>query len=96
MEINELVKKAYSISKSNGFWDDGRTFAESCMLIVTEISEAVQEDRKYHRIKMAEELADTMIRLCDLAGSLNIDLEEEIEKKMAINEKRGYKHGRKY
>ena len=96
MNINEAVKKAHSIAKSKGFWDDGRTFAETCMLIVTEISEAVQEDRKSHRGKMAGEIADATIRIFDLAGSLGIDLEEEIRKKMEINQKREYKHNRRY
>jgi NTP pyrophosphatase (non-canonical NTP hydrolase) len=40
------------------------------------------------------ELADTAIRLFDLAGSLNIDLEKEISKKMKVNEGRPIKHGK--
>lgn len=36
------------------------------------------------------------IRLGDLCGGLNIDLESEIEKKMEKNRKRGYKHGKAF
>ena len=42
-----------------------------------------------------EELADTFIRLADLAGSLNIDLQQAVIDKMIINKKRPYKHGKK-
>ena len=41
-----------------------------------------------------EELADTAIRLFDLASSCDIDLETEIERKMLINEKRPHKHNK--
>ena len=39
-----------------------------------------------------EELADVAIRLFDLAGSLQIDLEKEIRKKMKTNETRPQMH----
>jgi NTP pyrophosphatase (non-canonical NTP hydrolase) len=43
-----------------------------------------------------EELADAVIRLCYLAGRLKIDLEWHVRAKMAYNETRPYKHGKKY
>lgn len=43
-----------------------------------------------------EEIADTMIRILDLAGSLDIDLDSEIAKKMETNEGRPEKHGKSY
>ena len=46
--------------------------------------------------KQLTELADVAIRLADLAGGLNIDLEEEINKKMNRNKNRKYKHGKKF
>ena len=42
------------------------------------------------------ELADACIRIFDLCGYLNIDLEKHIELKMKYNETREYKHGKKY
>ena len=43
-----------------------------------------------------DELADVAIRLFDLCGGLNIDLEKHIELKMKYNSMRGYKHGKKF
>lgn len=43
-----------------------------------------------------DEIADTMIRLADLAGGLGIDLEKHIKLKMHYNSTRGHKHGKKF
>lgn len=43
-----------------------------------------------------DEMADVAIRLFDLCGGLNIDLEKHIEMKMKYNSMRGYKHGKKF
>lgn len=40
-----------------------------------------------------DELADVSIRLCDLCGELNIDIEKQIEWKLNYNASRGAKHG---
>ena len=96
MEINELSEKAHKIAKNKGFWQDNRSVAESLMLIVTELGEACEADRHGDRPGLYEELADTYIRLGDLCGALEIDIEKEIIKKMKINEKRPYKHGKNY
>lgn len=41
-----------------------------------------------------EELADTLIRLFDLADAVGVDLQSKVFWKMAINEMRPYKHGK--
>ncbi len=43
-----------------------------------------------------DELADALIRILDLAGYLNIDLESHVLAKMRYNESRPYKHGKEY
>ena len=43
-----------------------------------------------------DELADVAIRLFDLCGGLNIDLEKHIDMKMKYNSMRGYKHGKAF
>lgn len=45
-KLTELSKIVYEANKDKGFHDKGRSFAETCMLIVSEISEAVEADRK--------------------------------------------------
>lgn len=41
-----------------------------------------------------DEIADTMIRLFDLAGWLGIDLDFHIKMKLKYNRRRPYKHGK--
>lgn len=66
------------------------------MLIVSEVSEALEALRNNNNQNFKEELADIIIRTCDLAGGLSIDLQEEIIKKIKINKDRKYKHGKKF
>jgi hypothetical protein len=66
------------------------------MLIVSELGEALEALRHNDGDNFKEELADVAIRLADLCGGLEIDLESEIERKMQINEQRPYKHGKAF
>jgi NTP pyrophosphatase (non-canonical NTP hydrolase) len=66
------------------------------MLIVGELAEAQEGLRHNDRENFKEELADVAIRLADLCGGLDIDLESEILKKMEKNKKRPYKHGKEF
>lgn len=118
--------KLYPLCKQIALWRAGKGFTtewsnvpEKLMLIVTELSEAMEAYRKLpadqlrrfaeaapeeqipielniakHYPNFKEELADAAIRLFDLAGSLRIDLEEEVIKKMEVNEGRPWKHGK--
>jgi len=121
MTLNELRDKAFDYAERQGFHENFN-FGQSLMLIVSELSEALEADRngeyermdkKYHevmpvetmckeyyekRIKgtVEEELADALIRIFDLAGTLEIDLDWHVKAKMAYNETRPYKHGKKY
>lgn len=78
-QINGYAKRVYAQNKLIGWWDDPeRCPLQTIQLVVTEVAEATEGDRKNlnddhlpHR-KMAEvELADTFIRLVDLAGHYN-------------------------
>ena len=46
MNLNELRDEAYSIAKANGWHEEEHSDEHCLMLIITEISEAVQADRK--------------------------------------------------
>lgn len=75
--------------------------AMKLMLIVSEASEALETLRDHgadacvDEGNFMEELADIMIRVLDLSEMLGGGLGEEIVKKMAKNQNRPYKHGRK-
>lgn len=66
------------------------------MLIVGELAEAQEGLRHNDRENFKEELADVAIRLADLCGGLDIDLEAEIIKKMEKNKQRPYKHNKAF
>lgn len=67
---------------------------EKLMLAVTELAEACEAVRHQNIGNFKEEIADTFIRLMDLVGTMEIDIAEEIYKKMLINEGRPHKHGK--
>jgi NTP pyrophosphatase (non-canonical NTP hydrolase) len=43
-----------------------------------------------------DEIADTFIRLADLCGALNIDIEWQLKKKIEYNKSRPHKHGKEF
>jgi|688.fasta_scaffold119660_6 hypothetical protein len=43
-----------------------------------------------------DEIADSIIRLLDLSGGLNIDIQKHIDLKLKYNKTRGYKHGKQF
>lgn len=62
------------------------------MLVVSELGEAAEAFRKNDRANFAEEIADTIIRLLDLACGYGIDLDAEVAKKAAFNAHRPIRH----
>lgn len=92
--LNELAKVCHEIAVEKGFWDEERNIGEALMLIVTELAEAMESYRVQNQENFREELADTFIRLFDLCGGLNIDIEKEITRKTQKNKGRPYKHGK--
>lgn len=76
MNINELAARVYNQNKAVGWWDNpDRCIFQTLQLVNTEIAEATEGDRKNlmddklpHRSMPEVEMADTLIRLVDLAG----------------------------
>lgn len=69
--------------------------ATKLMLTVSEVSEAMeglrknlQDDHLPHRKMFDVELADALIRICDLAGGLGVDLAGAVVDKLAYNASR--------
>jgi NTP pyrophosphatase (non-canonical NTP hydrolase) len=96
---SSLVLTCHSLAARAGWYHDPKTGAlkdrnvgEMLMLIVSEVSEAMEghrknlkDDKLKHRSMIEVELADAVIRICDLAGYLDLDLGGAIAEKLAFN-----------
>ncbi len=72
-----------------------RNVPEMLCLIHSEISEAMEgyrknlmDDKLPHRSMLEVELADAVIRICDMAGGLGLDLDGAINEKLEFNKSR--------
>lgn len=78
--------------------------AQKLALVHTEVSEAVEALRKdgyelngyglFEKDSFADELADSIIRILDLCGELDIDIQKQIDWKLAKNKEREFMHGK--
>lgn len=82
--------------KRKGFRTDTKNISQKLLLIITEVCEATEADRKGDNVGIQEELADTYIRLMDLTSALKYQMNRIIRVKMALNEFRPSRHGKKY
>lgn len=87
MDIKEMQKRVWDNKVRQGFYLDN-VEREFCLLY-GEVGEAYEAYLKKHD-NLGEELADIAIYLMGLAEMTGHNLQEEVEKKMAINEKREY------
>jgi NTP pyrophosphatase (non-canonical NTP hydrolase) len=98
-----LVGRAHANATKKGFWSPAPEFGTSIALIMSELGEALEAHRagdgpsaKIQTSHVAEELADVVIRVCDLCGYYGLPLDRAIIEKMAHNASRPHKHGKAY
>ena len=76
-------------------WAQENQIPADLALIHSEVSEALEAFRKADADGFDLELADIFIRLVGLSHGLGIDLGNAVERKMAKNSTRAYRHGGK-
>lgn len=94
MEIEEMVDQVHKNAVAKGFWQS-KNIGEKIALCHSELSEALEALRCNDPENFAEELADTVIRIFDICGHLEIDIAEHIKKKHMRNLERPAMHGGK-
>lgn len=104
-EINSLVDVCHNAARKSGWWNDLKTnkslrgdkkeVGRLLMLMVSELAEAMEADRKNlmddklpHRCGLEVELADALIRICDFAGAYDLDLGGAVTEKLQFNASR--------
>lgn len=100
----KMAAKVHALAVRNGFWDKECNVGEKIALIHSELSEALEAERigrpKSEVVdadSVAEELADTVIRIMDLAEGLGMhNLGQIIEEKHKYNESRPFRHGKAF
>lgn len=100
MTLQELQDACHGDATRAGWWPaevlrNPMCFAQKLCLVHSEISEAMEGDRKGlmddklpHRTMREVELADAVIRIFDLAGAYGMDLDGAIREKLAYNRSR--------
>lgn len=97
--LREICRKIHQANVRAGWWSDVQTgirkernVGEMLMLCVSELAEAMEghrknlmDDKLLHRKMLEVELADTMIRICDLANGLDLDLPGAMVEKFLFN-----------
>lgn len=95
MSISQLQARIHQQNKDMGWWDNPREMGTLLCLVHSEISEAMEGERKNlmddhlpARSMLEVELADAMIRIMDIAASRGLDLAGAIVEKVEYNRTR--------
>jgi NTP pyrophosphatase (non-canonical NTP hydrolase) len=101
--FDDLAEEIHKTAVEKGFWDrtaDPIFIAKQMMMIVSEVSEAMEAVRKdMDPDQISDEFADIIIRTLDLyagiaeAGYVKKSLDYAIKEKMERNTHRPQKHG---
>jgi NTP pyrophosphatase (non-canonical NTP hydrolase) len=125
IDLNTISKAIHKGNVKQGFYDEPKSIPELLCLIHSELSEALESDRKNIECTLSntalltllkfedddyfkeqfkkevkdsfeDEISDALIRLFDLCGYLDIDIDKHITAKLRYNSLREYKHGKRY
>jgi NTP pyrophosphatase (non-canonical NTP hydrolase) len=101
--LNTLSTVMHNVAVDKGFWEEPKETGTYIALMHSELSEALEADRKNkmddhlpQRQGIEVELADAVIRIFDFAGAKRLDLGGAIVDKLEYNSTRPYKHGKEY
>lgn len=115
IDLNQLRDRAYQCALDHDFHEQELSNEHFLMLVITELSEAVEADRKGRRADkeamidtiegggwhwgffeefvkdtVEDELADAVIRLLDLAGLRNIDINDRVILAYIVSERKTF------
>lgn len=82
-KVQELIKRAYSIAATHGFHEVDRSNAHWLMLVVSEIGEMVEADRKSRRVKLHGDDLDNTLRFNDFAPTFELFVKDTLEDELA-------------
>lgn len=102
-DLNELSKEIMDINTEKGFNDEPLHTGLAIALMHSELSEALEADRKDlmddklpHRTGVEVEIADLIIRALHFSARKGFDIQGAVREKLEYNKTRPYKHGKKY
>jgi NTP pyrophosphatase (non-canonical NTP hydrolase) len=93
--LHDLQRYVREMEEERGFASRG--VLEQCLLLGEEVGELFKAVRKNEKMRTGttsitgtvdEELADVLIYVCAIANRLDVDLEEALRRKEALNETR--------
>lgn len=101
--FNAIAERVYETAKNKGWWDNERSEGELVALMHSELSEALEgmrhgnppDDKVPEYNAVEAELADTIIRIMDMARHHGYRVAEALIAKMKFNDGRPYMHGGK-
>ena len=100
LHLNAIAQNVNQNAWNKGFHKAGQSIEEKfprwCMLIVSEISEAMEAHRcQEGQERIAEELADAVIRILDTAYAMGLSIGGAVHTKIMTNQNRPKLHGNK-
>lgn len=81
--ISDLVSNSYRVARQHGFHDDYHSPAHYMMLVLSEIGEMVEADRKKIRVRFPIDSLENMLRFNDYTMAFDSYVKDTFEDEMA-------------